>query len=161
MKRTGLVLLALILLVVFLCGCGKSTEAPDKTDEFKITENTEQSSTTEPIKPDVVFNEVDKYNKDYDDIEFPAELDEDVLNVITPVNTNEEALEVANAILDAHHKQGKWRGFALVSILHSLEDNVWRFEYSMSYGDVLYDGGVGYIIIDGDDGAFIACWQEE
>ena len=102
---------------------------------------------------------------DYEKIEFPIEFEADVLELIKPVKTDEEAKSVAIDILEKRHKQGKWRDDTLVGILHSTEDNIWRFEYSLDQSDVpvdeLVDGSVSYVVIDGNSGKLIAAWAEE
>ena len=109
--------------------------------------------------------EVDKYNKDYQKVEFPIELNDDILELIKPVKTDEEAKAIAIAIIDELHNQGRWIDDTLVSVLHSTEDNVWRFKYSLNQSDVpideLVDCSCSYVVIDGNSGELIAAWIEE
>ena len=53
----------------------------------------------------------------------------------------------------------------MISIVHSTEDNVWRFEYSIDQRnkaiDHLVDCGCLYVAMDGKEGKVIKAWLEE
>lgn len=168
MKRKILVLAILTLFTIVFCGCGKNTDSSTEvntTKEVLTSEKTKEPTETDYINATVPVFEVDKYSVDYERIEFPIEFEADVLELIKPVKTDEEAKRVAIDILEKRHKQGKWLDDTLVGILHSTEDNVWRFEYSLDQSDVPVDElvlcGCAYVVIDGNSGELIAAWAVE
>ena len=168
MKKASLISMVLILLFVSLCGCGKNTDSSTEvntTKEVLTSEKTKEPTETDYINVTVPVFEVDKYSVDYERIEFPIEFEADVLELIKPVKTDEEAKSVAIDILENHHKQGKWLDDTLVGILHSTEDNVWRFVYSLDQSDVpvdeLIECSCAYVVIDGNSGELIAAWAVE
>lgn len=173
-KNILLVLLMIILLLSSCIGCEKSsdkdnlngsTTAVDESSASDTNATQSDKSDREYLKETVSVVEVDKYSVDYEKIEFPIEFEADVLELVKPVKTDEEAKSVAIDILEKCHEQGKWLDDTLVGILHSTEDNVWRFEYSLDQSDVpideLVDGSVSYVVIDGNSGELIAAWAEE
>ena len=75
------------------------------------------------------------------------------------------AIEVATTIIEKLHEKGKLSEYTLISIVHSTEDNVWRFEYSIDQRnkdiDHLVDCGCLYVAMDGKEGSVIKAWLEE
>ena len=168
MKKLILVLAILTFFTIVSCGCGKNTDSSTEVNTIKevlTSEETKEPTESEYKNATVSVFEVDKYNIDYEKIEFPIEFEADVLELIKPVKTDEEAKSVAIDILENRHKQGKWLEDTLVGVLHSTEDNVWRFEYSLDQSDVPVDEIVlcscAYVVIDGNSGELIAAWAEE
>ena len=110
--------------------------------------NTTNGST--PRKNDVMGNiqimETNRLNVEQEEIQVPV-------------------VDVGTDIIEALHKDGKLSEYTLASIIHSTEDNVWRFEYSVDQRDVdmddLIDCGCLYAVIDGNEGTFIKAWLEE
>lgn len=92
-------------------------------------------------------------------------LREDILKEIKPIETNQIATEVATSIIEKLHEKGKFSEYTLISIVHSTEDNVWRFEYSIDQRnkaiDHLVDCGCLYVAMDGKEGRVIKAWLEE
>ncbi len=168
MKKIILVLAIVTLFTIVFCGCGNNTDSPtdvNTTKEVITSEKIEEPTESDYKNRTVPVFEVDKYNIDYERIEFPIEFEDDVLELIKPVKTDEEAKSVAIDILEERHKQGGWLDDTLVGVLHSTEDNVWRFEYSLDQSDVpvdeLVECSCAYVVIDGNSGELIAAWAEE
>ena len=109
--------------------------------------------------------EIDLCGVEWAEIEFPVELSEDVLKEIKPITTKESALDIAQFIIEQLHKEGRMLEDTLLAIVHSTEDNIWRFEYSIDQlnvdADKLIACGVFYVAIDGSKGELIAAWVEE
>ena len=129
--------------------------------------NTSNGST--PRKNEVMGNiqimETNRFNVEQEEIQVPVDFDEEVLKKIEPIVTNQDAVDVGTNIIEALHKDGKLSEYTLASIIHSTEDNVWCFEYSIDQRDVdmddLIDCGCLYAAIDGNEGTFIKAWLEE
>lgn len=167
------VLGVVVLLSIICLSCNKSLnkENIDESTTIDINSNLGTSveksdlNSGEGSADSVPVIEVDKYNKDYETVEFPVEFNGNILELIKPVRTGEEAKTVAIAIIEELHKQGRWIDYTLVSVLHSMEDNVWRFEYSLNQSDVpvdeLVDCSCAYVVIDGNEGVIIAAWVVE
>ena len=160
-----------VVVVLFVCciSCGKVQKEETTVKAGSVVDNSNRHETnndsgvlnSEDLMNSVPVVEVDKYNKDYQKVEFPIELNDDILGLIKPVKTDEEAKAIAIAIIDELHNQGRWIDDTLVSVLHSTEDNVWRFEYSLAQGDEHILCSNTYIVIDGNKGVIIAAWAEE
>lgn len=114
---------------------------------------------------DISIIEIDSYNMEWDQIQFAINLDEDVLEVIKPIETNQKAIEVGTKIIEQFHKKGKFFEYVLISIVHYVDDDIWQFEYSLDQRNVdvkdLIDCGGLYIAIDGNEGALIQAWITE
>lgn len=174
-KIRSVIFLLVIVVVLLVCciSCDNVTkkETTDQSNSainnsnIYVTNNESSVLNSEDLMKNVIVSEVDKYAKDYGKIEFPIEFDADVLSLINPIDTDEEAKIVAIDILEERHKQRKWLDYTLVGILHSTEDNVWRFEYSLDQSDVpvdeLVDCSCVYVVVDGNSGELIAAWAEE
>ena len=144
-----LILLLLSLLWLVGCNIDSSTDNSTKND---ILEN-------------VYIKEIDRIDTEFDTVQHLFDLSEDVLKEIVPIDTNQVALDIGKKIIEEIHAEGKLFEYTLVSIAHSKEDNLWRFEYSIdqqnSNVDNLIDCGCLYVVIDGNQGALIKSWIEE
>lgn len=84
---------------------------------------------------------------------------------IETIDTNRIALDIGTNIIDEFHRNGKLSGYTLISITHLIEDNVWRFEYSIDQRNADIDNLIGcgnlYVAIDGNKGTLIKAWLEE
>lgn len=143
--RKYLVLITTSLLLISLGGC-----INNKGDES--------------IMVNIPIYETEKYIIPWDSIQFP--LNPTMTNLIAkfePIRTNEYAKYVGETIIEIWHQSGFCSDYVLVSILHSIEDNYWRFEYSLNQYDAkdLIDCGVIYVVINGNDGSTITAWAEE
>lgn len=144
-------ILPLILLLFFLVGCSNASNS--------------NRLNKDDIMKDVYITEIEWCSIEWDQIQFPVDLNEDILEEIKPIETNKIAIEIANTIIDEFHKNGKLSEYTLISITHSTEDNVWCFEYSIDQRnedvDNLIDCGCLYVAIDGNEGELIKAWLEE
>lgn len=128
--------------------------------------DTQDSSNADIKKEEINFVERDYYEIDFDDIEFPVDLSDIVLPE-TPIHTKEDAIKVGQMIIDERHRNGKSIDEELGSIVHSKQDNMWRFEYgphelvSTTSDNItvinFYDDAL-YVAVDGDTGKLIKAW---
>lgn len=141
----------LILLLFLLAGCS------NVSNNGKPKEN--------DVMKDIRITETEKCDIEWNQIQFPIDLNEDVLKQIKPIETNQSAVEIAKNIIEELHSEGKLTDYILISITHSTEDNVWYFEYSIDQRnhDVndLIDCGALYVAIDGNKGSLIKAWLDE
>ncbi len=141
----------LILLLFLLAGCSNvsNNSKPKENDVMK----------------DICITETEKCDIAWNQIQFPIDLNEDVLKQIKPTETNQSAVEIAKNIIEELHSEGKLTDYILSSVTHSTEDNVWCFEYSIDQRnhDVndLIDCGALYVAIDGNKGSLIKAWLDE
>jgi len=113
----------------------------------------------EYIMEDIVIKEREHYSVNWDYIEFPVDLDEDILKEIKPIHSNKTAIDVGKNIIEKRHEKGSLSEYVLIAIVHSLEDNVWRFEYNMDDDSILC--GSFFVVVDGNKGTLIIAWIEE
>ncbi len=141
----------LILLLFLLVGCTNVSNSDDPRGN--------------DIVEDVYITEIDRFDIEWDQIQFPMDFDEDLLKEIEPIGTNQKAVDIGTSIIEALHREGKLSEYTLISITHSTEDNVWCFEYSIDQRNVdvdnLMDGGCLHVAIDGTEGTLIKAWLEE
>lgn len=152
-----------LLLTLFLAGCGKAVKT-DASVDISVSDDFEGRS----IMPKVISREVingipiEEVEWDKDVPWFEGEFfftpDEDVLEVIRPIETKETAIEVAETILAKSQENGKYADSVLSSISYSSETNMWRFLYMLSDGS---DGGDWVIVVDGNKGSFVKAWAGE
>ena len=161
MRKIFLVMLILSLLLI-TAGCGN--ELSDDTFNVVTTNDTDVNDAT------IITGDLNIYETDWCDIDlnpmFPVDVESrKVLDEIKPINTNEMAIEVGTSIIVNLHEQGSFPDFVLVGIVHSTEDNVWRFEYSIDYrasiNAALTFCECFYVAVDGNDGSIIQAWIEE
>lgn len=114
---------------------------------------------------DIYITEIDRFNIEWDQIPFPIDFNEEVLQEIESIGTNKNAVEIGTNIIEEFHRDGKLSEYTLIAITHSTEDNVWCFEYSIDQRnkniDNLIDCGCLYVAIDGNNGTLIKAWLEE
>lgn len=117
------------------------------------------------IMKDVYITEIESCSIEWDQIQFPIDLNDDVLKEIEPINTNQIAVVIGTNIIEELHRDGKLSEHTLISITHSTEDNVWCFEYSIDQQNVDIDNLIDceclYVAIDGNEGELIKAWLEE
>lgn len=141
----------LILLIFLLVGCSNisNSSIPREND----------------IMEDIYITEIDRFNIEWDQIPFPIDFNEEVLQEIESIGTNKNAVEIGTNIIEEFHRDGKLSEYTLIAITHSTEDNVWCFEYSIDQRnkniDNLIDCGCLYVAIDGNNGTLIKAWLEE
>ena len=147
MKR----ILSLMLLLIVFTGCSnaQNSDRPNGDD----------------IMGDVCITEIEWCGTEWEQIQFPIDLNEDVLEEIKPIETDRSAIEVAAAIIEKLHERREFSDYTLISVIHSTEDDVWRFEYSIDQrnmdADDLIDCGCLYVAIDGAEGELIKAWLEK
>ena len=66
---------------------------------------------------DVYITEIEWCGIEWDQIQFPIDLSEDVLKEIKPIETNQIATEVATSIIEKLHEKGKFSEYTLISIV--------------------------------------------
>ena len=127
-----------------------------------INENHEE----EDIVKDIYITKTERCDIEWDKIQSPVNFDTKVIQEeLKPIENSEIALEIATTIIDKLHENGIFTEYTLTSIIHSTEDGIWLFEYSINQKntdvDDLVDCGCLYIAINGSDGVLIKVWVEE
>ena len=144
-------ILPLMLFLLFFVGCSNTANSN------RLNEN--------DIMKDIYFTETERCGVEWDQIQFTIDLDKEILEEIKPIETKQYAIEIAKTIIEGLHRKGKFSEYTLVSVIHSTEDNIWRFEYSIDQQDEdvdnLVDCGCLYVAIDGNKGELIKTWLEE
>ena len=138
-------IIPLLLLLFSLVGCSC------------VTNN---NSCVDDVIKDIQITEIDRFNFEWDRVEFPIELGEDALKKVTPINTTEDAVDIATSIIEELHNDGRMSEYVLLSVTHSKEENIWCFEYSTEVDTLVECGGL-YVAIDGNEGKLIKAWVEE
>ena len=118
------------------------------------------NSCVDDVMKDIQITEIDRFNFEWDRVEFPIELGEDALEKVTPINTTEDAVDIATSIIEELHNDGRMSEYVLLSVTHSKEENIWCFEYSTDVDTLVECGGL-YVAIDGNEGKLIKAWVEE
>ena len=144
-------ILPLIFLLFLLFGCSNASNSNNPKEK--------------DIMEDIYITEIEWCNVEWEQIQFPIDLNKDVLKGIEPIDTHQIAIDIGTNIIEELHKDGKLSEYTLISIIHSTEDNVWCFEYSIDQRNVnidnLIDCGCLYIAIDGNKGSLIKAWLDE
>lgn len=147
MKKT----LSLILFVFLFVGC----------NNIKSSENQKENN----AMGDICITEIEQLNIEWDQIQSSVKFNEEILKETDAIATNQNALDVGVNIIEEFHREGKLSEYTLMSITHSIKDNVWCFEYSIDQRDRdiddLIDCGCLYVVIDGNNGTLIKAWLEE
>lgn len=144
------------MLTLFLLACG----------EISNRETQNSLSTNGEINMEINFAELKWAGINWDEIEFPVDLNEFENSIEhEPILTKEEALKVGQSIIESCWKSNKFLDYSLLTVVHSTEDNIWRFDYSIDQRDktnstFLLCGGF-YVAIDGSNGEVIKAWVEE
>ena len=113
------------------------------------------------------FVEIEWTTINWDQIEFPIEQKKiEIPSDVKSIKTKEEAIVIGEAIIENCWKNNKHLDYALLAVIHSIKDNIWRFEYSVDQRDKNDDDEVllcevFYVAMDGNDGKIIKAWVEE
>lgn len=87
------------------------------------------------------------------------------VRTIERIDNAQQAGVIGQEILVEQKQKGWYTEFVLKSIVHSAQDNIWRFVYGIEAGDLppdtYYVGERVHVVIDGNTGAFIKAWMEE
>ena len=151
MKIQMRLILPLMLFLLLLVGCNNivkdnNPRGNDVVEDISITEN-------------------ERCSIDWEQIQFPFDLNKNAMKEIKTIRTNQIAAEIGMHIIEEIHRGGELPEYTLVSITHSIEDNVWCFEYSLDQRnadvDDLIECGCLYVAIDGNKGVLIKAWVEE
>ena len=144
-------IILMILFLFWLVGC---TNVSNRNNSME-----------KDIMEEIHITEIDRFNMEWDQVQFSINFSEMVLKEIEPIGTNDAALKIGTSIIEAIHKDGKLLEYTLISITHSTEDNMWCFEYSIDQQNIdidnLIDCGSLYVVIDGNKGALVKAWLEE
>ena len=156
-------ILPLILVLLLFAGCSEDSNSDKLNGNVTVKDDV---TTKEDVDlKDIYIKEIESFSFDWAQIQFPIELNEEELNLIKPVESNQRAVEIARAILEELHNKGDFTKYELISIVHSTQDNIWRFEYSLDQRDAdsnnLIDSGCLNVVIDGNAGDLIKAWVEE
>ena len=172
MKKIFLTLL--LVLVTLLVGCGNDINNPPnieadppnvEADPPNVEADPPNDNCQMELVENIYFKEVERYDINWERIQFPIQLNENELKHIKPINDIEIAIEVGQNILKERQKNGRDTDYSLIFILHSIEDNVWRFDYTIDQRntpveELIFCGGL-YVIIDGVKGELIVAWVDE
>ena len=120
----------------------------------------------ENVMKDIAIVEMIQYDIDWNHIEFPIDLTNlEIFKKNCTIETDESAVKFATTMIDELHNSSKFLDYESVSIVHSLEDNIWVFEYSLDQKDKrsedLIDSGGLYVAMDGNEGVLLKAWLEE
>ena len=163
-----------LLLLLFLAGCGKAANNTDANADATVSDDFEQGVIDLSREYKVVSQEVIdgipvaevEWRKDVPWLEGDPFFtpNEDVLEVIRPIETKETAVEVARAILGKYQEKGKNPEETLDSVKYSSKNNLWCFSYyeqEPDEVDTIMLGGGWCIVVDGNKGSFVKAWIEE
>lgn len=152
-----------LLLTLFLAGCGKAV-ITDASVDISVSDDFKGCSFMPKVISREIINGIPIEEVEWDkDVpwfegEFFFTPDENVLEVIRPIETKKNAIEVAEAILEKSQENGKYADSVLFSISYSSETNMWLFLYALSDGS---DGGDWVVVVDGNKGSFVKAWAGE
>jgi len=155
-KIRSLLSIAFVVFLFMWCGCVNA--------EYNAFIN-QSGKAGEESSMDISFTEIERFYKEWDQVEFPVQLSEDVIKGLKPIDTSQTALNTGVFIINRLHDVGKYPAFSLTSILHSSSDNIWVFEYSINQSNKapmeLIDCGCLYVVLNGNNGELIKAWIEE
>ena len=78
----------------------------------------------------------------------------------TSIRNNQDAIYLASEIIDNLHSNGRFKGYSLSTIVHSIKDDIWRFDYSNMTDSSDVDGGNLCVAFYGN-GSLLMAWLEE
>ncbi|MBQ3085154.1 MAG: hypothetical protein IJC46_06875 [Clostridia bacterium] len=164
MKKIIFVLLLLIISILLL-GCSttkKENEKNYENDEKAPTSVVPESSEQEP-SPSVPYHENDWCGIDWEKLEFPVDVsDMEWSQNHAPLSSKDDALILGQAILSEFQKNERCLNYNLCVIVHSTEDNIWRFDYAPKQESApVHVGELMCVAVDGTTGKPIAAWVEE
>ena len=156
--------ITILLLTLFLSGCMENTEKPNVSSDGKPdnTSNTSEVFNMEKIE----FVEIEWAGVEWDEIEFPIDPKEvEIPTDVKSISTKEDAISIGEVIIKNCWSNNKFLSYVLLTVVHSTEDNIWRFDYSIdqrdkAVGDLIDCGGF-YVAIDGNNCEIIKAWVDE
>lgn len=146
MKRILVLILVTIFSLVCFLSCGNKKKERDME---------------EPM-----FTEIEWAGIEWEKIEFPVDPQEVKIPAgVEAISKKEEAINIGKAIIENFWKNDRYIGYELLAVVHSTNDNVWRFDYSIAQrektdGTYLL-GDVFCVAIDGNHCNIIKAWVEE
>lgn len=159
-------LLVIVIFALLLMGCTRQVTNRSLNDPTEQMENI----TIQVEKENTDMSEISCVSTDFcgiqwENIEFPVNLEKlgvDNKNFI--ISNQESAIEIGQTLIDEIKQNEKMENYVLLAIVHSTQDNIWRFEYAENCSnnvDELIDGSVFNIAINGTVGNVIMAWLEE
>ncbi len=148
MKYIIIILLS-ILSVICMFSCAKETDR------------------TGFLRKNVKVNNIVEYDIESETIEFEVDLDKEEYSSLIGgrIISDSDAFDAAIAILNHRQENGKLSDYELVSITHSTDNDLWKFEYSKNHIDTpdidKVDGGSYFVVVEGSQGQLIKSWIEE
>jgi len=158
------ILLILTFFTLFLSGCKENVGISGVSD---ISKPNNTSDTREvPNMEKIEFLEIEKAGIEWDKIEFPINPKEVEFSAdIKSISSKEDAISIGEAIIENCWNNNKFTTYVLLKVVHSTEDNIWCFYYSIDQRDKdvddLIDCGGFYVAIDGNDCNIIKAWVDE
>lgn len=141
MKRI-IVLLGVILL---LSGCHIQNDREELTinEDIPFTEGK--------------WSDEDKDWSRYDNIETPN----DNLKKFAgkPITAREDAIIIAEAVLENEKKYFLTNSYELVSVFHDNNDDFWAFQYAEHHDETVLQNTI-YVVVDGSNSEIIAKWLD-
>jgi len=146
MKRGILLAVIVLLISVGISGCNRNEGVSD-VDEVR-------------------FSEVDLLSKEWEQAEFPIEPREYFAQFTgQTISSKEDAVGVADAILENEQRAGHFPDFKLTLIEHDPNENIWVFTYGADWrshyaetGEILLSSNV-LVAMSGENSEVIAMWS--
>ena len=160
------IVVSILLLCSAVCILSCTRKGRDRDIQNSSSSETERSNMKWETVKYPVFLEIDRAGIDWASIEFPVDSKEIVIpDGVSCIITKVDAITIGEAIIQNFWRNDTFTDYILVSVVHSTEDNIWRFDYSVDQrketdGTYLLCGGLS-VAIEGNNCSVVKAWVEE